>query len=135
MLRQLATQQSTIRILDVCYGLGYNSAAALEAIWSIDPQCRVELMALEIDPDVPRHAVEYKLLQPWQSPIPDILAELSSKHTVEREYVTAKLILQDARLAVKSPIEMSHSSWQADVIFLDPFSPRKCPPTLDSRVY
>lgn len=46
-IKELATQQYTIRILDVCYGLGYNSAAALEAIWSVNPQCQIELIALE----------------------------------------------------------------------------------------
>jgi len=128
LLEQLATKQSTIRILDVCYGLGYNSAAALEAIWLANPQCRVELIALEIDADVPRNAIEYNLLQAWTPLVADVLAELSSKHLIDREYISAKLILKDARLAVKSLVEqMSHSSSQADVIFLDPFSPRKCP--------
>jgi len=128
LIKQLATQRSTIRILDVCYGLGYNSAAALEAIWSVNPQCQVELIALEIDADVPRQAVEYKLLQPWQPPIPSILAELSSKSVVSQKYISAKLLLDDARLTVKSLVEqMSCDSWQADAIFLDPFSPRKCP--------
>ena len=123
-IEQLAAQKSKIRILDVCYGLGYNTAAALETIWSINPQCQVELICLEININVPQQAVKYGCLQSWQAPIPSILAELSNKCIVTKDLITAKLLLEDARLAVKSLVKQN---WQADAIFLDPFSPRKCP--------
>jgi tRNA U34 5-methylaminomethyl-2-thiouridine-forming methyltransferase MnmC len=123
-IKELATQQSTVRILDVCYGLGYNSAAALEAIWSINPQCQVELIALEIAVDVPRQAIQYNLLAQWQLPIPSMLAELSSKSKVDHDFLFAKLLLSDARQTIQSLVT---ENWQADAIFLDPFSPPKCP--------
>lgn len=123
-IKQLATEQSTIRVLDVCYGLGYNSAAALEAIWSVNPQCLVELIALEIAADVPRQAIRHNLLAQWQTPIPDCLAELSNKSKVSRDFFNAKLILGDVRQTIESLVEQH---WQADAIFLDPFSPPKCP--------
>ncbi|PSB12218.1 hypothetical protein C7B62_02975 [Pleurocapsa sp. CCALA 161] len=123
-IKELATQQCTIRILDVCYGLGYNSAAALEAIWSVNPQCQIELIALEISPDVPRQAIQHNLLAQWQLPIPNLLAELASKSQVSTEFFSAKLLLNDARQTIKSLVEQN---WQADAIFLDPFSPPKCP--------
>lgn len=90
LLKQLAIQESKISILDVCYGLGYNSAAALEAIWSVNPQCHVELICLEIDAEVPRQAAKYNLLQAWRSPVPEILAELSNKSVVSQSRVTAQ---------------------------------------------
>ncbi|MEM6500461.1 MAG: MnmC family methyltransferase [Cyanobacteria bacterium P01_C01_bin.89] len=49
---QTLQERPRIRILDVCYGLGYNSAAALAVIWSIAPQCSVELVGLELDSSV-----------------------------------------------------------------------------------
>ncbi|MGB5633511.1 MAG: MnmC family methyltransferase [Waterburya sp.] len=124
LIKQLAQQQSTIRMLDVCYGLGYNSAAALEAIWSVNPQCRVELIALEITADVPGQAVKHNLLAQWKSPIPELLAELSNKSAVISELLSAKLLLGDARQTIQTVMK---ESWQADAIFLDPFSPPKCP--------
>lgn len=124
LLEQLASQRSTIRILDVCYGLGYNSAAALEAIWSVNPQCHIELICLEINATVPQQAVKHRLLNDWHKPIPSILAELLNKSIVFQQYINAKLILGDARLTARSLVEQN---WQADAIFLDPFSPRKCP--------
>ena len=123
-IEQIATQQSRIRLLDICYGLGYNSAAALEAIWSINPQCRVELTALEINLDVPRQAIENKLLDQWQAPIPQLLAELANKSLVRNESLEGKLLLGDARKTIQQVIQ---AGWQADAIFLDPFSPPKCP--------
>ena len=129
-IASLARQKSTIRLLDVCYGLGYNSAAALETIWSINPECAVELFALEIMSNVPKAAVEHNLLVQWQvsnaerSPIYKLLAELSRKYLVKDKFLSAKLLLGDARQTVKA---VSESGWYADAIFLDPFSPPKCP--------
>ncbi|MBE9043374.1 hypothetical protein IQ255_02940 [Pleurocapsales cyanobacterium LEGE 10410] len=123
-IAQLARQQTTIRLLDICYGLGYNSAAALEAIWSVNPQCRVELIALEIALDVPRQAIAHELLNQWRSPVPDLLTKLAQTSLVENKFLTAKLLLGDARTTIQSVIK---ENWQADAIFLDPFSPPKCP--------
>ena len=37
-----------VRLLDVCYGLGYNTAAALQTIWQVNPRCHVEVIGLEV---------------------------------------------------------------------------------------
>jgi tRNA U34 5-methylaminomethyl-2-thiouridine-forming methyltransferase MnmC len=123
-LQELATRQSTIHILDVCYGLGYNSAAALEAIWSVNPSCQVELIALEIAADVPRQAIQHNLLRQWQLPVASVLAELANKSRVSQDLLSAQLLLGDARQTIKFIVKQN---WQADAIFLDPFSPPKCP--------
>ena len=123
-IEQLATERSVIRILDVCYGLGYNSAAALSAIWSINPRCKVELFGLEISSEVPREAIRQNLLAQWHPAVVTNLAELSSKSKVCHDLFLAQLLLGDAR---KTTIEVIAQSWQADAIFLDPFSPPKCP--------
>ncbi|MEL6438660.1 MAG: MnmC family methyltransferase [Cyanobacteria bacterium J06621_8] len=123
-IRELAAEQSPIRLLDVCYGLGYNSAAALDAIWQVNPQCHVELIALEISAEVPRQAIAHNLLSHWRSPVPNLLAELSSKSLVTRKNFRGQLLLGDARQTIQSVIDLN---WQADAVFLDPFSPPKCP--------
>lgn len=124
LIKQLAGQQSTIRILDVCYGLAYNSAAALEAIWSVNPECKVELIALEIDLAVPFGAISHSLLDQWRSPVPQLLRTLAQNSLVNEQFLAAKLLLGDARETIKQVVE---AGWQADAIFLDPFSPPKCP--------
>jgi tRNA U34 5-methylaminomethyl-2-thiouridine-forming methyltransferase MnmC len=113
-----------LRILDICYGLGYNSAAALAAIWQSNPACPVEIVALEIDPLVPIAATEQFLLADWPEPIPQLLAELARHHHFNRPAIAASLRIGDARQEIES---LATTGWQADAIFLDPFSPNVCP--------
>lgn len=41
-----------VKILDICYGLGYNSKIAIDEIKKVNNNCRIEITALEIDPFV-----------------------------------------------------------------------------------
>jgi hypothetical protein len=91
LIKELAAKQSTIRLLDICYGLGYNSAAALEAIWGINSECQIELIALEIAVDIPQQAVNHNLLEQWQVPVPLLLGELANKSVVKDKFLQAQL--------------------------------------------
>ena len=51
----------SLTILDVCYGLGYNTAAALTTIQRVNPYCQVTLVGLELDPRVPQQAYSEKI--------------------------------------------------------------------------
>lgn len=114
----------SIRILDVCYGLGYNTAAALQTIWRHNPNCRVEVIGLELNPAVPCAALSHNLYADWDFEYLDILTKLASTYYVENDNLKACLLIGDARTTIKQvPIE----SFQADAIFLDPFSPPQCP--------
>ena len=118
------TQKPILRLLDVCYGLGYNTAAALEVIWANNPSCRVELVALELDPAVPRAAIAQNLLTSSPPPIPQLLEVLATSLQVETDRFHAQLRLGDARTVIQ---QLHQSNFQADAIFLDPFSPPRCP--------
>jgi len=123
-LPEKAKEVSRLILLDICYGLGYNTAAALAAIWAVNPACEVDLIALESDALVPSQAIAQGLLDLWAAPIPSLLADLASKHQVKQPKFTAKLLLGDARQTLKPLCE---SGFKASAIFLDPFSPPKCP--------
>lgn len=113
-----------LRILDICYGLGYNSAAALATIWRSNPQCTVEIIALELDRTIPIAAIEHHLLADWEDPIPRLLTQLVQDEVIESERLRAQLIYGDARQTIDRVIELEFT---ADAIFLDPFSPLSCP--------
>ena len=113
-----------LRILDICYGLGYNTAAALATIWRSHPDCSIEVIALELDRRVPTAAIEHQLFADWETPIPQILAQLAWEEDLEIERLKARLIFGDARQTIIGVIERG---FQADAIFLDPFSPLCCP--------
>ncbi len=123
-IRNLASNCSSIRILDICYGLGYNSAAAIEAIWQINPQCHIELIALEISAEVPQQAIAHNLLHLWRKPIPELLSTLGTESQVKTSLLQGFLLLGDARATIQ---QLCQKNWQADAIFFDPFSPPKCP--------
>jgi tRNA U34 5-methylaminomethyl-2-thiouridine-forming methyltransferase MnmC len=117
-------QRSSLRILDVCYGLGYNTAAALETILTINPDCRVELYGLEQDPTVPLGALVPELLAQWSPQVQTVLSQLAQAHVVQREGLTAQLWMGDARQSMQ---QLRQQGFQADAIFFDPFSPQRCP--------
>lgn len=117
-------KQSTVKLLDVCYGLGYNTAAAIEVIHKVNPKCAIEIYALELDATVPIGAVEHQPLEYWSSEVQAILKLLAHEHRCDQSNVKAKLLIGDARQTIRQLIA---AQFQADAIFFDPFSPRKCP--------
>ncbi|MFM7382645.1 MAG: tRNA (5-methylaminomethyl-2-thiouridine)(34)-methyltransferase MnmD [Microcystaceae cyanobacterium] len=123
-LTERAKSQGSLTLLDVCFGLGYNSAAALTAIWAVNPQCHVTLMALELDPLIPQTAIAQGLWQGWPDSVIEPLALLSHRGEVQSEYLQARLYLGDARQTLP---RVQQTGFLASAIFLDPFSPPKCP--------
>jgi tRNA U34 5-methylaminomethyl-2-thiouridine-forming methyltransferase MnmC len=113
-----------LRLLDVCYGLGYNTAAALQTIWKINPNCYVEIIGLELNAAVPQAAIAHNLFKDWDSNYTEILSQMAMKFQVENKHLKATLILGDARNTIQ---QVYQSGFQADAIFLDPFSPPQCP--------
>lgn len=117
-------QQDQICLLDVCYGLGYNTAAALETIWRVNPTCHVVLYGLELDQSVPLAAIAAPLIETWSAPVQTILQALAHEHQCHTAQLQAKLLLGDARQTIQT---LPQIGFQADAIFFDPFSPRRCP--------
>lgn len=114
----------SLRLLDVCYGLGYNTAAALETIWSINPECQVEVYGLELDASVPLAALEPEVIAVWSSRVQKVLRAIAHDHQFITPTLHATLLIGDARQTIQ---QVTDSPFQADAIFFDPFSPRRCP--------
>ncbi|MGF1571205.1 MAG: tRNA (5-methylaminomethyl-2-thiouridine)(34)-methyltransferase MnmD [Nodosilinea sp.] len=117
-------QRPTLTLLDVCYGLGYNTAAALATIQQVNPGCRVQLVALELDPRVPQRAMANHLLDGWPMPVQSCLKTLAETRAVHQPLVRATLRIGDARQEIQTLVR---EGFWADVIFFDPFSPPHCP--------
>ena len=122
-LAQLA-RAGQITLLDVCYGLGYNSAAALTTLQQVNPGATCHLVGLELDPRVPQQALTQGLLSPWPEPVQRVLAQLARGGVYYHHPLTARLCLGDARQTIQTLVQ---EGFQADVIFFDPFSPPHCP--------
>lgn len=117
-------QQDCLRLLDVCYGLGYNTAAALETIWKVNPECIVEVYGLELDETVPSSAIAPPLIDAWSPTVQTILKAIALEHHCTTPRIKATLLIGDARQTIE---QICQSGFLADAIFFDPFSPRRCP--------
>lgn len=101
-----------ITILDVCFGVGYNSAAAVEVALEANPDCKIEIIGFEKDQEI---LDERKNLNPAFKYY-DVIKE---EKTDER--IKIRVLLGDARETIKQVTE------KVDTVFFDPFSPKVCP--------
>lgn len=112
-------KEGVIRVLDICFGFGYNSAAIIDYAKRGNPDCKVEIVALENDK---------KLLDTIQNLNPSfqsyylIKALKSGRGKVNQDNVSIKHITGDAREEVK---KLDNESF--DICLFDPFSPRTQP--------
>ena len=118
-----AQTRSQLNILDVCYGLGYNTAAAIACVFDLPaPVAYLQIIALENNLQVPQQAIASGLVDIWQPAIAQILQTAAESQIVEAENLSLQLLIGDAR----QTISQVPKKW-ADAIFLDPFSPPHCP--------
>ncbi|MEM7795832.1 MAG: MnmC family methyltransferase [Cyanobacteria bacterium P01_C01_bin.118] len=113
-----------LSILDVCYGLGYNTAAALDTIQQVNPDCQVTIRALEINAAVPKDAISNNLIHHWTPITQTILKALATDGQFKSPTLDLQLIIGDARHTLPP---LASQGWQADAILFDPFSPTRCP--------
>jgi tRNA U34 5-methylaminomethyl-2-thiouridine-forming methyltransferase MnmC len=122
-IAEKAKTQTQLNILDVCYGLGYNTAAAIASVFaSPDRSANLQIIALENNLEVPQQAIASGLVDIWQPAIAQILKTAAAAQTVTTENLSLQLLIGDAR----QTISQVPTKW-ADAIFLDPFSPPHCP--------
>lgn len=122
-IAEKAKTQTQLNILDVCYGLGYNSAAAIACVSELpDRRANLHIIALENNLEVPQKAIAAGLVDIWQPAIAQILKTAAEAQTVATENLSLQLLIGDAR----QTISQVPTKW-ADAIFLDPFSPPHCP--------
>ena len=117
-IRELA-KTGHLKILDVCFGLGYNSAMAVSIALEENPNSQIEVVGLEYDSKIINRIQEVNPAIPFFKHYKRL-----TKNNLEftEGNVTVKLILGDARETVKS-LNENHF----DAIFFDPFSPKKMP--------
>ncbi len=117
-IKELA-KTGKIKILDVCSGLGYNSAMAIDVALEENPHCEIEVMGLENDVEIIKKIQEVnppiKFFQHYKQLSPQNL-------TFRLGNVSVKYILGDARETAKKLPENYF-----DAVFFDPFSPKTAP--------
>ena len=112
----------SLNVLDICFGLGYNSASLLDQL--VKQKSYVNLYALEID----KKPLEYSLRnisfqKLWDPKVKKIFESLYRKDYFKDQFFKCKILWGDAR----EKINNIPSANKFDLIYLDSFSPQKCP--------
>jgi len=97
-------------ILDICFGLGYNTYAAIKTAKHL------KITALENDPKILEQLQTINIDKEYE-----IIKQVAKKNHYKDENYDIKLIIGDAKETIKKIKE------EFDIVFLDPFSPKKNP--------
>ncbi|HIH15407.1 MAG: hypothetical protein QT08_C0017G0026 [archaeon GW2011_AR17] len=97
-------------ILDICFGLGYNTFVALENTKNI------KVIALEIDEEILRDLQNIEINRKYE-----IIKKLAREKKYKDKDYDLTLIMGPAQETIKKVKE------KVDCVFLDPFSPKKTP--------
>lgn len=117
-IKELA-KTGSINLLDVCFGLGYNSAMAISEALAENPDCKIEVIGLEYDAEI------IARIQEVNPPIAfySYYKQLTPKNLhFQQEKVSVKVLLGDGKERVKELL-----SHYFDAVFFDPFSPQVSP--------
>ncbi len=104
------------KILDFCFGLGYNSFVAISKFSNI------EITALEKDINVIKEIAKFPYPKKL-TPTVEFFKDLAKNNVIiDNKQNKIKLLLRDARISIKTL-----PAAYFDRIFFDPFSPKKAP--------
>lgn len=106
-----------VRILDVCFGLGYNSLAARSAVLGQQDAHSLDIIGLEIDRGIVNAAAQ--TIQDTDSR--RILLSIYQKNRFEEQGLSIEVLWGDARHTINRLM----NGEPFDIAFLDPFSTQK----------
>ena len=126
-------KRNKIRILDMFFGMGYNSAMAIDVALKENPNCEIEVIGIENDPEIIDKIQEInppiKFFKHYKKLKLHERSHEKENHNIKQERleftqdnVSVKVLLGDAREMVKQLPE-NHF----DAVFYDPFSPKTDP--------
>ena len=101
----LSKNTQKLEILDLCFGLGYNSLVCIKEARKVNPNIEIKIDALENDTEV------FSMMKECH--------DLNSIKLLENICI---FHIGDARVKI---LELKNNSF--DAIFFDPFSPKVCP--------
>ncbi len=116
----LKKDKDKVTILDICFGLGYNSFATLYYIKKHNLKTKVHILSPEFDEGLIR-ALDTFAYPPEFKEIQQIIQTISEKLYYEDEQVKIEILLGDARQSIPRIKD------KIDIIYQDAFSPAHNP--------
>ena len=115
-------KNQSIKVLDICFGLGYNSAFLFNEL--LQQNTKLDWFALEIDKRPLKFSISSNLFKNlWAQKVIEIFESLLNKDNYMDEKFYCEIFWGDAR----KKIHQIPKNIKFDLIFLDGFSPQKCP--------
>jgi len=105
-------KKGKIKILDICFGIGYNSLLAIHEALISNPDVEIEIIGLENDPEVIEQIQKMKFKDEFKKEYAYIQKQSKGK-------ISVTIIEGDALETIK-PLG------KFDAVFLDPFTPKTC---------
>ncbi|MGE4294979.1 MAG: tRNA (5-methylaminomethyl-2-thiouridine)(34)-methyltransferase MnmD [Campylobacterales bacterium] len=123
-----ALKKPVIRVLDICFGLGYNTLCTLYELNRLGYQGRVEIEGPEKDEALLERLYGLPYPQPLL-PFLDVISAVSRGQNYETGRVSVRVFRGDAVEFVKT------SAGPFDLIYQDPFSSKKNPELWDAHFF
>jgi len=109
-----------LRILDICFGLGYNVLATIYYIQQKNLSTKVHIISPEFDESLIRSLISFDYPQEFDK-LKSIITQLSQNFYYEDEQFKIEILLGDARDTIP------HIKEKFDIIYQDAFSPKQNP--------
>lgn len=112
--------EDQLTILDICYGLGYNTLATIYYIKKEQLSTKVKIISPEFDRGLIESLKDFQYPKEFE-PLRDIIDTISHNFCYEDEQISIEILLGDARQRLPQLQE------QFDIIYQDAFSPTHNP--------
>ncbi len=114
------TQKDELNILDVCFGLGYNTLTTLYYLQNNPIESKINIFSPEFDEDLVASLQKFDYPKEFE-PFSKIIEQISKEGFYSDESISIKILFGDARESIPK-IES-----KIDILYQDPFSPKKNP--------
>ncbi len=112
-------KKSSLKILDICFGLGYNTLATLYFLRKRGFDKRVKIVSPELDRELVRSLREFKYPKEFEE-FREVIESISETGCYKSENFEVEVRFENAR-------ETLMEIGDIDIVYQDPFSPRKNP--------
>jgi len=125
---RLQEGKKSLTILDICYGLGYNTLATLSYIRANNLDLKVHILSPEFDEALVRSLKDFEYPKAFESLHPVIKA-ISKSLCYEDEQFKIEVLIGDARESIPAlrRADTGSAPTMIDIVYQDAFSPKVNP--------
>ena len=109
-------EQQEVTILDICYGLGFNTLATVLYYKEQNPHKKLQIYSPELDADLVKSLIKFTYPEEFSS-LREIIEALSTRGIYEEKNLYIEIFLGDARSYIKKFTN------KFDIVYQDAFSP------------